>query len=78
METTRLVLGDLAAAEIEPDVLAVKQHAGRLQAPHRLAHPVMPDLLSLFIPRHADGGRRHGRVFRDALEAEPVAARLRP
>lgn len=42
MEPSRLVLDNLAAAEVEPYVLAVEKDAGRLQAPHRLAHAVAP------------------------------------
>ncbi len=55
MEPTRLVLHDLAVSEVEPYVLAVKEHAGRLQALHRLAHSVVPNLLRVLVPRHADG-----------------------
>ena len=78
MKSTCLVLDDLAAAEIESHVLAVQQHARRLQAPHGLPHAVVPHLLGIPVACHADGGGRHGRVLGDALEAEPVAGALRP
>ena len=36
MDSTCLVLDDLAAAEIESDILSVKKHAGRLLASARI------------------------------------------
>ena len=78
MKSSRLVLHDLAIPEVESNVLAVKEHSGRLQALHGFPHSVVPNLLRVLVPRHADGGGRHGRVLGDSLEAEAVTGRLRP
>lgn len=71
-------MDDLGIAEVEAHVAAVQQHAGRLQPPHRLAHPVHPDRESVRIALYPNGGGGDGGVARHALESERVALGLRP
>ena len=52
METTTFVLNDLGVAEVEPNIAAVQQHAGRLHPPHGLAHAVRPDRQRVRVALH--------------------------
>lgn len=70
MVPTVRVLDDLAVAEIEIYPLAVEQHTGGLQISHGPLHPGLPEIPRVLVARHADGGCRHGRVLRYALEAK--------